>query len=136
MWLEALLCDVPFKLQHTVFASQPVVPLAKMRVEFDASPWGGGALLYVDGEVSEFAILRWTEEDCTHDQVSIGSASHQTYWEFATSWPQWWPLSYCTILLAVVPAFLLFDFCNPSAPFLGTKNRRSWGGVLKKGDPY
>ena len=86
-WLEALLNNVPFRLQHTIYAVTPTIPLSKMRVEFDASPWGGGALLWVDGAISEYAILRWTEKDCEHDGVRIGVANDQTYWEFATPRP-------------------------------------------------
>ena len=85
VWLEALLTNIPFRLQHTIYASTPIVPLTRMRVEFDASPWGGGAVLWVDGQVSEFAILQWTKEDCSHDSVRIGVAADQTYWKFATS---------------------------------------------------
>ena len=56
-----------------------------MRVELDASPWGGGALLFVDEEISEYSILTWSQADCAHDGVRIGVANDQTYWEFATS---------------------------------------------------
>ena len=85
LWLEALLQDVPFRLQHTIYAIPPKVALSRMRVEFDASPWGGGALLFVDGEISEYSILTWSQADCAHDGVRIGVANDQSYWEFATS---------------------------------------------------
>ena len=117
VWLEALLTNIPFRLQHTIYASTPVVPLTRMRVEFDASPWGGGAVLWVDGQVSEFAILKWTKEDRSHDSVRIGVAADQTYWEFATSSAKWSTCvshrshlcaSSCSSVLTIPSAYVIF----------------------------
>ena len=59
-WLVALLRrdqTAPFRLEHTVsVCREPFNPL-QVRVEFDASPWGGGAVLFEKNEPTDFSRL-------------------------------------------------------------------------------
>ena len=50
-WLVALLQDKTFQLEHTYHLHRVLLPISTASVEFDASPWGGGALLTRDGVV-------------------------------------------------------------------------------------
>jgi len=49
----------------------------------DASPWGGGAVLFLEGQPAEYAIMRWTPEDAKALGTEIGQPAGQTAWEYA-----------------------------------------------------
>ena len=55
-------------------------------VVFDASVWGGGAILLLPGSdtVAEYLCFDWPEELCRLFQVSTGLAKHQAFWEMLT----------------------------------------------------
>ena len=65
----------------------------KLRVEFDASPWGGAAILFVENEASEFFVTTWSK--ISHLRVIPGKSDFQTFWEFLTlclAMRRWCPL--------------------------------------------
>ena len=84
-WLVKLIeqsDDAPLKLQRTISASSPSYDPQRARVEFDASPYGGAALLYDKGTLMEWFALDW--EDIPRLQIKRGLSRHQTFWEFLT----------------------------------------------------
>ena len=65
-WFLALLRDASFEtviLCRDVWAHAPEVSAASpWSLEFDASPWGGGAVLYESSEPREWFSTAWTNE--------------------------------------------------------------------------
>jgi len=51
------------------------------RVEVDASPWGGGAALYLKGRPAEYFDIRWDESTARRLRAPIGEPCGQTSWE-------------------------------------------------------
>jgi len=51
-------------------------------VQFDASPWGGGAILRCGEVVTEYWYGKWTKDSVGHLSVQIGSPASQCFWEF------------------------------------------------------
>ena len=49
--------------------------------QVDASPWGGGAILIVNGVVKEYWWYVWNNRDAAHLQVRTALPAHQTFWE-------------------------------------------------------
>ena len=74
--------DAPFRLQRRISATSPSYDPQRARVEFDASPYGGAALLFENGTLMEWFALDW--EDLPQLQVKRGLSKHQTFWEFLT----------------------------------------------------
>ena len=54
---------------------------APVRIVGDASPWGFGAYLVVDGTIAEFYTAEITEWEAMFLQAPIGSAEGQQVWE-------------------------------------------------------
>ena len=52
------------------------------RIEYDASPWGFGALLRCQGTVVSFFHGTWTDEDAEFVGSPLGSPDGQTTWEY------------------------------------------------------
>ena len=53
-------------------------------VIFDASPWGGGAVLVRGRVVQEYFAVEWTEAVAAKTMALIGSSVGQTSWELHT----------------------------------------------------
>ena len=88
-WARALLredegCLLP--LERLVTPRPPSdLPSSGWRVEFDASVYGGGAVLKnPQGQVVEYFNVIWTGEEAVHLEILPGDSKHQTFWEFAT----------------------------------------------------
>ena len=88
-WLLALLAEdgsCPLVLERLVtpWAPRPARTSGD-RIEFDASVYGGGALLR-DGSgcIVEYFSILWTEWDAPHLGVAPGDPKHQTFFEFLT----------------------------------------------------
>ena len=88
-WLCALLKDKLFPLSHTLRLNTSLIPVASRRVEFDASPWGGAAILLEQGEPKEFAILTWDELSADRCKITTGIPKWQSFWELAVLRPLW-----------------------------------------------
>ena len=58
--------------------------LADAVIKFDASPWGGGAALFVGGAPSEYFAATWSPEVCALFRAEIGVPKYQTFWEYLT----------------------------------------------------
>ena len=71
-------------LRRVVFAIEPRADTKLRRVEFDASPYGGGAVLYVHGQPVEYFALSWQASDAEHLGATPGDSSWQTLWEYLT----------------------------------------------------
>ena len=89
-WLHTLLRPPPFEegmipSEYIILINLPDFNYSTSpRVEFDASPWGGGAVLYVEDKCSEYFYLGWEVEDAVALDTVIGESSGQTAWELLT----------------------------------------------------
>ena len=83
-WLVALLGGSPFAVEHTLYLDRQLVCTKERHIEFDASPWGAGALLVENEEVVEFFTVVWTSDSARQVGAVPGEARWQTFWEFAT----------------------------------------------------
>ena len=88
-WVRALLSgaeDCPLSLERLVgpgFASPPVA--GDWSIEFDASIYGGGAVLHDgSGTVKEFFSVVWFGDEASHLRIEPGLTKHQTFWVFST----------------------------------------------------
>ena len=57
--------------------------MSEWRIEFDASVYGGGAVLYAGSVASEFFFLAWPNEVYSL-RLRPGDSKHQSAWEFLT----------------------------------------------------
>ena len=84
-WLCKLLANdssSPLVLQTKVLAVEPTYDPQLRRVEFDASPFGGAAVLYENNEVVEYFTIEW--EDMPQLGVRTKESIFQFVWEFLT----------------------------------------------------
>ena len=51
------------------------------RLEIDASPWGGGGILFEDDVATRYFACTWAQGDFEGMQVKVGSSSSQTFFE-------------------------------------------------------
>ena len=83
-WLVALLSDrpgLPLTVSSEVQAKQ--VEFSKdIRVEFDASPWGGAGIYNEEGTAMEYFVVTWTRNPQLG--VDVGNSAFQTFWELLT----------------------------------------------------
>ena len=82
-WLVQVLQGEHFVLHHTFHVHRSLHPVHELSVEFDASPWGGGALLVEHGEVKEHFVVVWSDSDAAHLGVTTGIPAWQSFWELA-----------------------------------------------------
>ena len=86
-WIQVLLnpptSAVPWlPLEHVVTDRLAEITLhTGCRVEVDASPWGGGGVLYHRGAPAEYWHLQWQPEDAIALSTTIGKPAGQTSWE-------------------------------------------------------
>ena len=59
-----------------------VVP-SNWSAHFDASPWGGGAILLEGNVVREYFAVSWRKQDAEHLGVHPGTPKWQSFWELA-----------------------------------------------------
>jgi len=52
------------------------------RIHVDASPWGGGGILYIAGAAREFWHTAWDQQTAEHLETVVGCPSGQTTWEY------------------------------------------------------
>ena len=71
-------------LHLVVHRAAPIDFSSAPRVEFDASPWGGGALLKVQDKVVSWFAVGWTSADARRLGAKIGDPAGQTSWELLT----------------------------------------------------
>ena len=101
-WLVRLLrqdSSAPLRLHSVVRATPASFDPQICRAEFDASPWGGAAVLYVNGDLKEWFALEWSNIAWLH--ICIGESRHQTFWEFMTlvlAAVQWCPMFHNLLL--------------------------------------
>merc|ERR1712194_273249 len=76
---------VPLRLERLVTASPSRPSLGGWVIEFDASIYGGGALLRDgDNRVVEYFAVVWDGSEAPHLGVVTHDTSFQSFWEFAT----------------------------------------------------
>ena len=89
-WLLALVRPRPedegdFPLEHVVLTVSPKITLdSAVVVYFDASLWGGGAVMYRDQVAQEFFEIRWADFDLSVLGLVTGRPSDQTAFEYLT----------------------------------------------------
>ena len=77
--------DAPIELIRNVPAhGSRSAPTSAWTVEFDASPWGGGAVLKRNGVAHEYFAVTWDAADIPDDEVRTGEPKFQSFWEFLT----------------------------------------------------
>ena len=88
LWIRTLL-HPPAALPHgllplhqRVLVDLPPVSLSGPRVLFDASPWGGGAVLFLKTEPVEYITWTWNEMISEKLGETIGDSAGQSTWEF------------------------------------------------------
>ena len=92
-WMDALLRPLPrpesevlFPLCRRVYlrGAAPATQMSPYRVEFDASPWGGGALLAKGDRLCEHFTIEW--DDALFQQFGAirGNPRWQSLWELVT----------------------------------------------------
>jgi len=69
-------------LEQIVSARIPEITAEGAMIQFDASPWGGGAVLFRQRVPVEFFELRWTADLATRLGAPIGDPAGQTSWEY------------------------------------------------------
>lgn len=88
-WVAALLAEdgsCPLVLERLITPQAPrPAAAADMHIEFDASVYGGGAVLKNNEDfVLEYICVVWSEDDAPHLGVWPGDSKHQTFFEFLT----------------------------------------------------
>jgi hypothetical protein len=88
-WFVALLDGRPaVQLTRRVYSLSPVsrLGLGHAEVQFDASPWGGGAVLVcrASGVPLEFFNCLWTQPLLSFFRATTGDPAFQSLWEFIT----------------------------------------------------
>ena len=85
LWMQALVtggADSPLPLFRDVKAEADPEPcMQTRRIEIDASPWGGGGVLYEGDVATEYYACRWKPSDIVGLDVTIGESRSQTFWE-------------------------------------------------------
>lgn len=57
------------------------VPFGEKVIEFDVSPWGGGAVLEVAGVLKNWMAVVWETDTLNRFKAVLGDPAHQTLWE-------------------------------------------------------
>ena len=86
-WVAALLREdgtCPLRLERLVSPRPPKPAEASgAHIEFDASVYGGGAVLKnSDGVITEYVCVVWSADDAAHLGVQPGDTKHQSFYEF------------------------------------------------------
>ena len=84
IWFRTLLEESIFPLRHFVHRVPYAVwwPGALGRVQFDASPWGGGAVLLHGAVAVEYFAVPWEPDTLERFGATLGDPSFQSLWEF------------------------------------------------------
>ena len=89
-WLLALLDgsdDRLFPLRRVVHACEPKRASASgWSAQYDASPWGAGAILVHRGVILEFRHLNWDDGTAAQLEVETGNSKHQSLWELVAGY--------------------------------------------------
>ena len=63
----------------------PIPTTQGTTIQFDASPWGGGAVLRKNMVIVEYFSCVWDAKSVAHLNVATGKAQFQTFWEYLTA---------------------------------------------------
>jgi len=86
-----LLAEQPglLPLERKVSAKPPsAIPSAPDEILFDASPWGGGAVLRsrASGAIIDAMYVQWTSSSTKSLNLEVGTPKNQTFWEYLMLW--------------------------------------------------
>jgi len=86
-WLRTLLRppsseDALLPLEHLVLTTLPAIQKDGPSVQVDASLWGGGAVLFLDGSPESYVQVAWSEDVAARLNTSLGDPAGQTTWEY------------------------------------------------------
>jgi len=82
--LKPPVSDTLLPLEQIVTTTLPRIDPNFARIEFDASPWGGGAILFRDQILVEYLELSWSKQLAHKLNLKIGDSGGQSCWEFVT----------------------------------------------------
>ena len=79
-WVRALIRGAVLPLTREVHRRPDLrrLPAAPVHVEFDASLWGGGAILFEKGAPREYLAFTWPGERLQRFTADIGNSKWQT----------------------------------------------------------
>ena len=100
-WIVSLLQGHPFPLEHTVDISPTIIDHQIARVEFDASPWGGGFVYYEGKEVLEYGAIAWSADSARHLGIVPDIPKWQSFWELALFSSYWSPFPKQLLVLPI-----------------------------------
>jgi len=82
-WFVQLLSHKLFPLQRVVLPNADAsVAVGDEIMEFDASPWGGGAVLHRGGQPVAWTAVRWETHTLAMFGAATGDCAHQSLFEF------------------------------------------------------
>ena len=84
-WIVQLLRGHLFSLEHRIELKPTHINPDEMRVEFDASVWGGGFVFWEKGLVQEWGVVEWSPVE--HLGVVPNQPRWQTFWEMLMPQP-------------------------------------------------
>jgi len=128
VWLRTLLrppgpAQGLLPLEQIVLLDLPPISKNAPAIQADASPWGGGAILFIDRLPREYVMMTWTPRMAEKMRTRIGDSAGQTSWEYFVLFValQTWASDFRSGLL------LLGDNLSSLA---GILNLRGRGGAL------
>ena len=72
----------PVPNSRDILASPPPDPdPRRRRIEVDASPWGGGAVLFENGRPTRCFACRWQQHSLDNKKIKVGEPAAQTFFE-------------------------------------------------------
>ena len=86
-WLRTVLrppvpAEALVPLEQVITRTRPTIDPKVACVQCDASPWGGGAVLFKDDVAIEFFQVTWDIKTAAKFNVQIGNPHGQTMWEY------------------------------------------------------
>ena len=92
-WFQALLeggaisRDGPLPLERLIFPARPADLVAGecSAIVFDASPWGGGAVLFEGRRPTEWMAIEWDEDLCHALRAERGQSAYLSFFEAFTA---------------------------------------------------
>ena len=75
-------CAPDLPLEQIVVAQIRPISRDAPEIQFDASPWGGGAVLMIAGSPAEYWAASWDADTASRLGVKVGQPHGQTAWEY------------------------------------------------------
>ena len=69
-------------LEQLILQHVPDISKEAPAIQADASPWGGGAVLFINRRPVEYLVVTWTPTMARKFKTKLGDPSGQTSWEY------------------------------------------------------